>query len=130
VPFTSLPFSRLPAPLAHTVQRLLRIDELENLYHQARSRPGFFSGLLEELDVQPRISSADLRRVPPSGPVIALSNHPFGILDGALLTELLSRVRADVRVLTNRVLGQLPELAPLCIFLDPFDRQFAAVDFC
>jgi putative hemolysin len=44
-------------------------------------------------------------------------------LDGALLTELLSRVRSDVRVLTNRVLHELPELARFCIFLDPFERQ-------
>jgi putative hemolysin len=123
VPFASLPFSRLPAPLAHTVQRLLQIDRLENLYDQARSRPAFVRGLLEELDVEARISPADLGRIPAAGPVIALSNHPFGILDGVLLTELLSRVRSDVRVLTNRVLGELPELAPFCIFIDPFERQ-------
>jgi putative hemolysin len=123
VPFASSPFSRLPAPLAHTVSRLLRIDQLENLYDQARSRPAFFSGLLEELEVETRVSPADLERIPASGPVIALSNHPFGILDGALLTELLGRVRSDVRVLTNRVLGQLPELAPFCFFIDPFERQ-------
>lgn len=123
MPFATSPFSRLPGPLAHTVTRLLRIDELENLYDQARSRPAFFSGLLEELNVQLRVSPADLGRIPVSGPVIALSNHPFGILDGALLTELLGRVRSDVRVLTNRLLGQLPELEPFCIFIDPFERQ-------
>jgi putative hemolysin len=123
VPFALSPFSRLPAPLAHTVNRLLQIDQLENLYDQARARPAFFRGLLEELNVDSRISPADLERIPASGPVIALSNHPFGILDGALLTELLRRVRPDVRVLTNRVLGELPELAPFCIFIDPFERQ-------
>ena len=122
MPFTSSPFSRLPAPLAHTVHRLLQIDRLENLYDQARSRPAFFSGLLEELDVETRISPADLARIPASGPVIALTNHPFGILDGALLTELLTRIRSDVRVLTNRLLGELPELAPFCIFINPFER--------
>jgi putative hemolysin len=53
--------------------------------------------------------------------VIAFSNDPFGILDGALLAELLSRVRSDFRVLSNRLLGELPEPAPFCIFIYPSD---------
>jgi putative hemolysin len=78
--------------------------------------------LLKELKVDARIAPGDLERIPASGPVIAVSNHPFGILDGTLLTQVLTRVRADVRVLTNHFLGELPELAPYCIFIDPFDR--------
>jgi putative hemolysin len=78
--------------------------------------------LLKELKVDARIAPGDLERIPASGPVIAVSNHPFGILDGALLTQVLTRVRADVRVLTNHFLGELPELAPYCIFIDPFER--------
>jgi putative hemolysin len=123
VPFASFPSNRLPGFLANTVNRLLRIDQLEKLYEQARSRTAFFSSLLEELDVEARIAPGDLERIPASGAVIAVSNHPFGILDGALLTQALTRVRADVRVLTNHLLGELPELAPFCIFIDPFDRS-------
>ena len=68
-----MPFSRLPAPVARTVHRLLQIDRLENLYDQTRSRAAFFSGVLEELDVETRVSPTDLGRIPASGAVIALS---------------------------------------------------------
>ena len=54
--------------------------------------------------------------------MIVVSNHPFGILDGMILVDLFSRVRPDTRILTNHMLGELPELAPCCIFIDPFDR--------
>lgn len=122
MPFSSFPTNRLPGPLANTVNRLLRIDQLEKLYDQARTKPRFTTALLEELGVEARISPSDLERIPAEGPVVAVSNHPFGILDGVLLSELLTRLRPDVRVLTNHLLGELPELAPFCIFIDPFDR--------
>ena len=62
-----------------------------------------------------------LRKIPASGPVVAVSNHPFGILDGVILADLLTGLRSDVRILTNQLLGELPELAPICFFIDPFD---------
>jgi putative hemolysin len=44
------------------------------------------------------------------------------MLDGIALAELFSRVRSDFRILTNRILGRIPELAPFCSFVDPFDN--------
>jgi len=51
---------------------------------------------------------------------VAVANHPFGVLDGAVLAVLLSRVRPDVKILTNSLLEGIPELHEQCIFVDPF----------
>ncbi len=112
----------LPAPVAGAVNRFLKIDELDRLYDQARGHSAIARQLLELLDVDVRVSPADLSRVPATGGVIAVANHPFGILDGMVLVDLLTRIRPDLRVLTNRMLGDLPELAPICFFVDPFDN--------
>lgn len=125
--FQSFPSNRLPAPLAGAVNHLLRIDRLEALYTRARAEDGFTRRLLEDLDVHVNLTTADIEKIPLTGPVVALSNHPFGILDGVMLSDLLARVRPDVRVLTNRLLGELPELANSCIFIDPFDRPESRV---
>jgi putative hemolysin len=122
VPFSSLPSKRLPGPLAGAVNRLFQIDKLERLYEHARSERPLAGDLLHELDVAVNVSTDDLKKIPSAGPVIAVSNHPFGILDGMILVDLFSRVRPDTRILTNHLLGELPELAPVCIFVDPFDR--------
>jgi putative hemolysin len=122
VPFSSLPSKRLPGPLAGAVNRLFQIDKLERLYEHARSERPLAGDLLHELDVTVNVSAEDLKRIPATGPVIVVSNHPFGILDGMILVDLFSRVRPDTRILTNHMLGELPELAPCCIFIDPFDR--------
>jgi putative hemolysin len=113
--------ARLPRPLTGAVHRLLQIDALEELYESARG-PRFSRNVLESLQVSLDIASADHSRIPTSGPVIAVANHPYGMLDGIALAELFSRARPDLRILTNRILGRIPELAPLCFFVDPFDN--------
>ncbi|MGA2716623.1 MAG: GNAT family N-acyltransferase [Bryobacteraceae bacterium] len=125
--FESFPSSRLPAPLASAVNRILQIDRLEALYARASAEHGFVRRLLDDLDVRVNVTPADFDKIPSTGAVVALSNHPFGILDGVMLADLLTRARSDVRILTNQLLGELPELAPLCFFIDPFDRPESRV---
>jgi putative hemolysin len=120
--FESFPSNRLPGPLASAVNRLLRIDRLEELYERSRVQHSFARGLLEELEVHVNVSDSDLEKIPAAGAVIAIANHPFGILDGVMIADLLTRVRPDLRILTNQLLGELPELAQMCIFIDPFER--------
>ena len=46
-----------------------------------------------------------------TGPVLFISNHPYGVLDGITLTWLATKVRPDTKVLANDVLCQAPEAA-------------------
>ena len=73
-----------------------------------------------------RVDSADRSRIPASGPVVVVANHPYGVLDGAILTVLLTCVRPDVKVLTNFLLSDVPELQQHCIFVDPFQTDRSA----
>jgi putative hemolysin len=123
VAFEAFPSNRLPGPLANAVNHLLQIDRLEDLYARARAEQGFVRRLLDDLQVQIDVRASDFEKIPRSGPVVAVSNHPFGILDGVMLADLLTRARPDVRILTNQLLGALPELARICFFIDPFDNH-------
>ena len=120
--FESFPANRLPGPLATAVNHFLQIDRLEDLYARTRAEHGFVRRLLDDLQVRVDVSESDFEKIPRTGPVVAVSNHPFGILDGVMLADLLTRARPDVRILTNQLLGDLPELARMCIFIDPFDH--------
>jgi len=127
----------LPRALPHHVHgslkrstgRLLGLDRLDYLYRCARSMEGersFFDRVLGELGCEYRVSPGDLLRIPTSGPTIVVANHPFGAIEGMVLTELLSRVRPDVRTMANYLLGAIPELRDRLILVDPFGGEGAA----
>src|SRR5215472_9610753 len=100
-------------------------NELRELYRkvvQTENQP-ILETLLEEMKISLQVDSADLVRIPANGAAIVVANHPFGILDGIVLGALALRVRPDVKILTNYLLGTIPELEPNCIFVDPFNRK-------
>jgi len=105
--------------------KLIPMAEVRELYERVRSAPQGFKleTLLEEMQVDLQLQPADLERIPVKGPLVAVANHPFGVLDGAALGVLLSRVRPDVRVMTNSLLEGLPELREHCFFVDPFNTK-------
>jgi putative hemolysin len=105
--------------------KLAPVGRVRSLYQRAqRAGEGFrLENLLSEMRIELRIRAGDQARIPASGPVVAVANHPYGVLDGALLTVLLTRVRADVKVLTNSLLGDISELQQHCIFVDPFETD-------
>ncbi|HMK28708.1 MAG TPA: GNAT family N-acyltransferase [Terriglobales bacterium] len=110
------------------VRRLLFPRGLQKLYRRLQQRPGepIFQALLREMNVAYQVAPADLQRIPTSGPVVAVANHPFGFLEGAILCDLALTVRPDVRVLTNYLLAEVPELQRYCIALDPFQGKRVA----
>jgi len=114
---------RCPAPLQGALNRVLLLDQLTGIYDAMRSeddgRP-FVERLLTRLSVEPRVSPADLARIPKTGPVVVVANHPFGLIEGAILTSILSSIRPDVKVMANFLLSLIPELQDQIIFVDPF----------
>jgi putative hemolysin len=117
---------------ANIVEKLVGIQALRQLYARAvlRSDRSFFESVLAELQVTINVSRADLARIPSAGPAIVCANHPFGILDGTVLGATLMRVRTDVRILTNLLLKDIPELEPYCFWIDPFAAGDASDSNC
>ncbi|MGA7447176.1 MAG: lysophospholipid acyltransferase family protein [Terriglobales bacterium] len=102
--------------------KFIPMGQARELYQRVSTAPpGFWlQALLAEMKVKLEVQPADLERVPVKGPLVAVANHPFGVLDGAALAVLLSRVRPDVKILTNSLLEGIPQLHSHCIFVDPF----------
>jgi putative hemolysin len=109
--------------------KFIPVENVRELYRRVRRSPvGFcLEGLLSEMQVELRVDAADVARIPATGPVVVVANHPFGMLDGAVLAVLLTRVRPDVKVMTNYLLRDVPERARHCIFVDPFQTGPASL---
>ena len=80
----------------------------------------FCQRALDELGIVLDSHPGDLERIPASGPVVVVANHPFGAIDGLALLALVGRARPDVKVLANHMLGALPAIRAQVIPVDPF----------
>ncbi|HJZ98429.1 MAG TPA: GNAT family N-acyltransferase [Candidatus Solibacter sp.] len=118
----------VPRRLRTLLSRVLGIDEIIRIYDHlgTRKEPGSIADrLLNFLEISFLISAADLKHIPESGAAVVAVNHPFGILDGAILASLLTKIRPDVRFLANEILTALPELRELVISVDPISGRSA-----
>jgi putative hemolysin len=116
--------------LIRALEKITGARAVEKLYLEnlARMQPGenWFRACLDTLRVDVRYNHAQLAKVPRSGPLIFVSNHPFGVLDGIAMSWITSLVRDDFLVLTNAVLLRAPEIAPYVLPVD-FDPTPDAV---
>ena len=105
----------LQRAIIQAIEKIGGQRKLKKLYirHQENiSRgEGFFDSAMSLLNIAVEYDAAALARVPRHGPVLFISNHPFGVLDGITLTWLALKVRPDTKVLANDVLCQDPGAA-------------------
>jgi putative hemolysin len=106
----------------------LGLPTYRRLHRQAAEAAGstFTARALQTLNISVALESGDLAALPADGPLLVVSNHPHGMLDGLALAHLVHHRRRDVRVLTSHLLSQIEDLADLCLFVDPFGGRSAA----
>ena len=75
----------------------------------ARGRD-FWEVMVERYGLSLDIVAGQLENIPTTGPLILISNHPYGILDGMMMGYILGKVRGDFRILANRVFRKAEEL--------------------
>lgn len=113
------------------VEHLTRLSKLNKIVRDGRSieeRDGecFSDRILEGMIVKVNISSEDLARIPKTGPVVVVANHPFGGIEGVVLMSILNKIRPDYKVLVNYLLEMVPELRENFIGVDVFGSKAAA----
>jgi putative hemolysin len=112
-------FSMVRRPLA----KVLRLDTLNSLYSALQNGECdgcFVDKAMDLLGVRFSVEGQPVSRVPRTGPLVAVCNHPFGVLEGLLLVRILREVRSDIKIMANFMLGMIPEMDDLIIQVDPF----------
>lgn len=110
------------------VEHAVSLHKLENMYQIGHSRPGpepFSDRFLAGNGLSYELSDEDRARIPKTGPVVVVANHPFGGLEGVVLDSILLSVRNDFRIMANSLLGRIPELRDHFILVNPFGTESA-----
>lgn len=108
--------------IIQAVERMTGQPRVKRLYLEHRLNPvpdeDFWSAAVRKLELNLIYDRAKWDAVPKEGPLVIVANHPFGVLDGIVISYLTSRIRPRFKVLTNSVLFRAPEVRP---FLLPID---------
>ena len=83
-----------------------------------RADESFWQAAVRSLALDVRYDAGALAAVPKAGPVVVVANHPYGVLDGIVISWLVSKVRPDFVVLTNAILMRAPEVNGFILPID------------
>ena len=106
-----------------SLNRLLCLPTINRLYSNVADvtdTDRFLEETLQTLNVSVNIDPADLGKIPATGPVVVVANHPFGAVEGVILAAALRKVRPDAKLMANFMLSLIPQMKDCIISVDPF----------
>ena len=113
------------AKLAPVIMKFLKLAKVNAVYGSSASFEGgaFADAILKQLGIEYEISKEDLENIPLHDPFIAISNHPYGGIDGLIMISAFSKARPDFKVMANYLLQQIPQLKEFVVSVNPFEQS-------
>ena len=117
LPRWSLKQPLIARPLVTALRLLLHEQELRQLEADSPHQQGFdfVETVLNYFDFSYRLRDGEIQRIPSTGKVVIIANHPIGTLDGLALLKMVRQVRPDVKVVANEVLSAIKPLESLLL---------------
>ena len=94
---------------------------------EVESGKNFWEVIVDRYHVKLDFVTGQLDNLPNSGPLVVVSNHPYGILDGLILGYILSQTRGDFRILAHRIFRKARDLDKVILPIS-FDESREAAE--
>jgi putative hemolysin len=82
----------------------------------------FWPKAIKQMGIRIDTPPEEIALIPATGPLVVVSNHPSGLVDGMVLAEMVTRVRSDFKILTRSLLTGIPEVEQFMIPV-PFPHE-------
>ena len=115
--------------LAPVLDRVLGINKLNAIYHEQKlsglDKQIFSQKLLTSLGVTVLDGDKVVEKIPKTGKCIVVCNHPYGMVEGVIIAQLLTHYRSDTKVMANIALKTFKEINDYFIFANPLKPSAA-----
>ena len=116
--------------LIRSIERLTGRRRLERIYDtvlETEPDQQLWQAVLHHLCVQVDYDANQLAKVPKTGPLILMANHPYGVLDGLIICHFATLLRSNFQILINKALCHEPRVAHYMLPIDFSETPEAAM---
>jgi putative hemolysin len=107
--------------------QLFGMRKLRHLYESSKlsgmDKQEFSKNVLQALGVQVLGGKDILTKLPKTGRCIVVCNHPYGMIEGIIIANLLTDFRTDTKIMANVGLQIFKEIKDYFIFANPLKPQ-------
>ena len=90
--------------------RISLLKRIQGYQEDILSGQSFWKVVVDRYGLKLDIIHGALSNIPKDGPLVLISNHPYGILDGLILGYILDQTRPDFRILAHKVFQKSQDL--------------------
>jgi putative hemolysin len=114
---------KLPSFVVTLLTKIVKQKELNHVLTKYADYSGvdFLPKMLQELNLKLEIEG--LENLPESGRCFFAANHPFGIVDGLVLTHTVSQKYGSLKAIGNEAFMFIPHLRPIIAAVNVFGRS-------
>ncbi len=113
----------LPDFAIKIIAKIIKQDEINQLIDNNSEYNGvdFLSKIIEELNIKIEIEGKE--NLPDNGKCFFVANHPFGFLDGLILTNIVGSKYRQLKAIGNDAFMLIPNLHPIIANVNVFGKN-------
>ncbi len=115
--------TKLPSFVVRLISKIVKEKQINELLNKYSDDIGgdFLKNILKELNITLDIEG--LENLPKNEKCFFTSNHPFGIIDGLILTSIVSHKYGHLKAIANDAFDYIPHLKPFIISVNVYGKS-------
>ena len=115
--------NKLPGFAVNWIAKIIRQDEMNRILDKYSDCTGlnFLTKIIEEFNLNLEIEGE--QNLPENGKCFFVANHPFGVIDGLVMTFIVLKKYGTLKAIANDAYMFVPQLRPLIAAVNVFGRS-------
>jgi len=114
---------KMPVFVLKLIERIICQEKMNNILTKYANieKLEFLNAMIDEFKIKIEIEGHE--NLPENGRCFFFSNHPFGIIDGLILTKIISDKYGEIKAIGNEMFLLIPQLRPFIAAVNVFGKN-------